>query len=124
MIELLAAGASQTECAEKLGLHANTVWRRMQLSEFRQKVTDACNLLWWESRGLAVTASRKAVSVTEAIMDDESNPATVRLSAARLLMEHGGKTLDQTQVVEKIDQIEGGLESIKDTAAEQHTAAA
>jgi transposase len=90
IVELLS-GCSTTEAANRVGISRSTIWRRTRDASFAQRLADARTELFREItdqlRGHATSAIATLVELCQ-----EAESETVRLGAARAVLDHTART--------------------------------
>jgi len=111
LLAALVEGATVGEAAKAAGLSERTAYRRLaepdlrrDLAERRRQLVDAV------SARLAAVGDSAIDTLLELQAGGEGIPASVRLSAARCLLEHLGKLAELAEVAdvgERLDRLEG-----------------
>jgi HEAT repeat protein len=104
LIAALAAGASIREAAEAAGVGERTVYRRLQDPDFKRRVTQARSAFISGAVGKLAEASIEAVATMRELLSAKSE--SVRLSAARAILEIGPKLREHTELEERIAALE------------------
>ncbi len=98
----LATGVSIREAAEQCGMSERTAYRRRQAPEFMARVTKLRDDMISEALGrLADSMSEAAVALRDLLKTE-----SIRLSAARSLLEFGIKVRDDVEIVARIQALE------------------
>lgn len=101
---LLAAGKTVADAAETAGVSQRTAFRRLDDAEFRAGVTTLRGEMIGRAVGRLADASTKAVETLTALLTSDS--ATVRLGAARSILELGTKLREATEIEERLTALE------------------
>jgi hypothetical protein len=100
----VAAGTSIKEAARAAGVSERTAYRRQQDPEFRRRVAEIRSSFLSDAVGRLAEASTEAVSTLKALLNASSD--SVRLSAARAILEFGPKLREHTELAERISALE------------------
>ena len=110
----LACGATVEAAAKQCDLSDRTVYKRLKEPEFRTRLKDLRGDMVRRSSGMLTTAATEAVRTLLGLLK-ESNPATIRLGAARAVLEIGIKIramaeleVDMMEMEERINSLESG----------------
>lgn len=107
LIAALASGKTHTDAAKLAGVSLRTLTRRLNDPAFRQQVLQARAALIEKATGrLADSATRAADELVELLADES---ATVRLSAARALLDYAGRFTEANDVHERITALEDAV---------------
>jgi hypothetical protein len=108
LVTALAVGATVEQAAERAGVSARTVHRRLGDADFTRRVDEArVDLV---TRAVArVSASATAAADTLRELLGATTPPAVRLGAARSLLELGMKLREHEDLVERVAALEGQL---------------
>lgn len=107
LITALAAGGTVEASARAAGVSETTVYRRLREPAFRQQVADA--------RDEMVTRAIARLSATSTLAADtlrdllKAKAETVRLGAARAILELGGRLREQEDLAERVRALEERL---------------
>lgn len=104
LIAALAAGKTQSEAAHHAGVSLRTVARRVDEPDFRQAVLETRAALIEQATGKLAESTTRAADALIELLADES--ATVRLSAARSLLDYAGRYVETGDLTERISRIE------------------
>lgn len=108
VIAALAGGATVAAAAQQAGVSERTVWRRLQDEPFRRALDEA------QRQGVQTAvaglgrASTRAVRTLVALMSTKQRP-TVRLAAARAVLEMGTRLREQNELEARIEALEAAL---------------
>lgn len=104
IIAALAAGKTHEQAAAQAGVSLRTVARRVTGPDFRQAVLETRAALIEQATGKLADATTLAAAELVALLADESS--TVRLSAARSILDTAGRYAEATDVNERIQRLE------------------
>ncbi len=104
IIAALAAGKTQEQAATMAGVAVRTVARRVTEPDFRHEVLAARAALIERATGRLAASTTQAADALVELLADES--PSVRLSAARALLDYAGKYMETGDVTERISRIE------------------
>jgi hypothetical protein len=100
----LAAGRTVTESAEAAGIGERTAYRRLEDPAFRRLVSELRRQMVDVIVGRLVDASTRAVKTLNDLLTAESE--SVRLGAARSILELGTKFRQLNELEERISELE------------------
>lgn len=116
-----ASGTSLREAARTAGISESTAHRRLKDPAFRRRVSEIRTSFLNEAVGRLAEAANEAVSTLKALLTARSE--SVRLSAARAILELGPKLREQTEIEERIIALErvaaGAEEKAENDEAEE-----
>jgi len=101
----LACGATVEAAARSAGVSERTVYRRLREPDFQKRIKEARTDLVRRSAGLLSAASGEAVRTLLALMK-ESAPPSVRLGAARAVLELGIKVRELAELEAEVRALE------------------
>ncbi len=104
----IAAGLTVADAAKQAGLGERTVYRRLQEPAFQRQVCDIRAAMVAQVSGQLVEASVAAVTTLRGLLDAESE--SVRLGAAKAVLELGAKFRESTELEARIAALEEGQE--------------
>jgi tetrahydromethanopterin S-methyltransferase subunit G len=105
----LAAGKAVADAADAAGVSERTAYRRLDDAGFRGRVTTLRGDMIGRAVGQLADASTKAVqTLTELLVADS---ATVRLGAARSILELGMRLRDANEIEERLSTLEQKVEN-------------
>ncbi|HEX4613882.1 MAG TPA: hypothetical protein VH092_37220 [Urbifossiella sp.] len=114
LVLALACGATVEAAARQAGLSERTVYKRLAESPFQARVKAVRSDMVRRSAGLLSAAAGQAVQTLLALMKDTS-PPSVRLGAARAVIELGIKVREVAELEpelreleERLNRLEGG----------------
>ena len=109
LVTALAVGATVEQAAERAGVSARTVHRRLADAEFARRVDDArAELLGRAMARLSATATA-AVTTLAALLEADVPPA-VRLGAARSILDLALRWREQDELARRLDNVESWIE--------------
>jgi uncharacterized membrane-anchored protein YjiN (DUF445 family) len=103
-IVVLASGGTQADAARASGLASRTISRRMQDPAFRRAVREARASLLERALGKAADVAVEAVEELRRLLRDES--PSIRLGAARAILEHSTRLRESVEFAERLDTLE------------------
>jgi hypothetical protein len=104
LIAALASGATVQAASVAAGVAERTVYRRLEDPAFRRRVSETRGRMLAQAVGLLADASSRAVTTLTNLLEGESE--SVRLSAAKSIIELGCKLRESTELEERINQLE------------------
>jgi hypothetical protein len=104
----LACGASVESAARKVGVSERTVYRRLADPAVQQQLLALRADMVQRSTGMLTAAGLEAVKTLVDLLNG-SQPAAVRLGAARTIVELGLKLRDATDLAERVTALEQQL---------------
>ena len=104
LVAELAGGATVADAARAAGLSESTAYRRLRDDRFKRRVAEARAEMLRRAVAKLTGASVKAVETLEALLTDDM--AFARLSAARSILELGGKLREQLDLAERVAVLE------------------
>lgn len=105
MISALAQGSNLTQAAERAGCSPRTVARRLQREDFRQLVSVERRNYFDRASGLLAGAFMSAAA-TLVDLSRRSTNDSVRLGAARAVLEWGERLRDNLDLEERVAALE------------------
>ncbi|QDU39218.1 Helix-turn-helix domain of resolvase [Maioricimonas rarisocia] len=105
---LVAAGQSVAAVAEQTGVSRRTIYRRLEQAEFRTRVRDLRADMVDQAAGYLSRTAVKAVRTMESLLDSDSD--TVRLGAARSILETGMRLRESAEFAQRLADVEARLE--------------
>src|SRR6266540_2460033 len=100
LVAALAAGRTVRDAAKTAGVSEATAYRRVQEPAFRQAVTEARAKLIETAVGQLAEAATSAVATLRVLL--EADAETVRLGAARAILELGAKLRESVELEQRI----------------------
>lgn len=104
LITALAAGKCVRVAAEEAGIGERTVYRRLEDAAFRRQVDEARGDMISRATGQLSDAATSAVETLRALLTSTSD--TVRLGAARSILELGGRLRESEELEKRIERLE------------------
>ncbi|HEV3146205.1 MAG TPA: helix-turn-helix domain-containing protein [Gemmataceae bacterium] len=104
---ILAAGATVTATAEKLGISRKTIHRKLRKPAFRKLVAELRGQLFSAALGRMAENMTRATDSLASLLD-ASDPA-VKLRASRTILSLAMRLRDSVDVSDRISELEGEL---------------
>jgi hypothetical protein len=104
LIAALAGGATVREASAAGAVSEPTIYRRLRDDDFKRRVSDARGEMLAQAVGKLADASTKAVTTLTELLNGESE--SVRLGAARSVLELGVKLRESTELERRIAELE------------------
>jgi hypothetical protein len=101
----LACGTTVERAAQTSGLSVRSVYRRLANAEFRRRLQGVRDDMLHRAAGMLTAAAMEAVK-TLLSLQGASVPATVRLGAARAILELSLKLGEASELTERIKALE------------------
>jgi hypothetical protein len=117
LIVALACGATPENAAQKTGFGLRTVYRRLAEPDFRKQVQEVRAEMVRRVAGM-LTAAGIASIKTFTTLQDSAQSESVRLGAARAIIELGCKVRESAELTERLAAVEARLESLLDGSSE------
>ncbi len=111
LVLALACGATVEAAARQCDLSERTVYKRLKEPEFQQRVKQVRSDMVRRSAGLLSAASGEAVRTLLALMK-ESAPPSVRLGAARAILELGMKIGELAALEAEVRELEQQIKAL------------
>lgn len=109
LVAALAAGATVRDAAERSGVGERTVYRRLADGAFRRRVSAARAEFVDRAVGQLADAATAAVATLQALLTSPSD--SVRLSAARTILETGTRLRESAELEQRLTELENHLVS-------------
>ena len=106
IIAALCKCGSVIEAAKALGVSKNTVANRMNDDAFKTRYEEAKQNILSEAVNSMKLRTAKAINTLTEIMEDKSNPATVRVSAADSILRHTLRYIEVAELEARIKRLE------------------
>ena len=106
LIAALIRYGSHKRVSEELGISMNTITNRLKRDSVRQLYDEAKAALLGEAVDGMKSQLQGAVDTLTDIMNDKSNPATVRVSAADSLLRHTLRYIEVAELETRIKRLE------------------
>ena len=110
LIAALAGGATVREAAGAARVGERTVYRRLEDAEFKRRVDEARAELLSGAMSRLSAATTDAVTTLTGLLAAESE--TVRLGAARSILDTALRWRDQADLAGRLDNIEAWIEAL------------
>jgi hypothetical protein len=111
----VASGTSLREAARSAGISESTAYRRLKDPAFCRRVSEIRTSFLNEAVGRLSEAANEAVSTLKALLASRTD--SVRLGAARTILELGPKLREQAELEERITALEREAAGVDDEAA-------
>ena len=108
LIVSLACGASVETAAQKAGLSARTVYRRLADPQFQAQVNDVRADMLRRAAAMLTAAGMAAIK-TFTSLQESAQSESVRLGAARSIIELGCKLREMVELTERMAQLEARM---------------
>jgi hypothetical protein len=105
LLSALACGATAEAAAKQCGVSDRTVYRRMEDPGFKARLRDVRADMVRRSAGMLTAAAGEAIRALLALLK-ESAPPTVRLGAARAVLEIGIKVRELAELEAEMQELE------------------
>ena len=107
---VLAGGGTYAEAGTAIGMSERTIKRRMAEESFRQRVAEARSSMVQRTAGML---SQATVVATETLLElmDPSMPPTVRLGAARTVLDAEPDYRETDALLDRLQALEDGFVS-------------
>jgi len=107
----LACGASPENAAQKTGVSLRTVYRRLAEPAFRAQVNEVRAEMVRRIAGMLTAASVGSLKTFTALQESAASES-VRLGAARAIVELGCKMRESVEFIERLAALEARLEQV------------
>jgi hypothetical protein len=107
----LACGASPENAAQKAGVSLRTVYRRLAEPAFRAQVNEMRAEMVRRLAGMLTAASVGSLKTFTALQESAASES-VRLGAARAIVELGCKMRESVELTERLAALEARLEKV------------
>ena len=111
LIAELASGSTKTAAANKAGVHVGTVTARFKDPGFLRALNEQRSDLLSEVSGILASSAAGAALVLEELYSDEDEPAHVRRSAARDVLEFSIRVRELHEMEERMATLEKMVEN-------------
>lgn len=108
MIAALITGATIKEAAKAANVSERTAYRRLEDHAFKAQLATARDRLIGETVGRLVAATSSAVDTLQELLADERS--TVRLGAARSIIEQALRMREASELAERVTRLEHELQ--------------
>ena len=110
LLASLVSGATIANAASRAGIGERTAYRRLDDPSFRAELSGLRHQLLEDTVAEMTAASLEAARTLRALIG-EGEAATIRLGAARAILELGIRVRDQAELSGRVDAIETVLET-------------
>ena len=104
----LACGATVENAARKAGVSTATAYRRLANTDFRERLQQLRGEMVSRASGTLTAASGEAVRTLVELLKNSVSPS-VRLGAARTILEIGMKIREVAELEQRLAELEGRL---------------
>jgi hypothetical protein len=108
-ISALLSQPSVALAAEFVGIGERTLWRWLQLDDFKTAYREARSQLVSQAIALVQSGMSSAVRTLQDIMSDKDAPASARVSAAKTMLDMGLKGIEIEDLEFRISQLENSI---------------
>jgi hypothetical protein len=108
-ISALISSPSISEAAKKVGIGEKTLWRWLQLNNFKRRYQKARRVVVRQAIALVQAGMSDAVKALQEVMRNQKAPASSRVSAARAMIDMGIKASEIMDLELRIENLEGQL---------------
>ncbi len=116
----LAAGRTVREASGRAAVSERTVYRRLKDSEFQKRVAELRSDMVGQAVGMLVEAGSAAVQTLKELLSSQSD--SVRLGAARSILELGVKLRESTELAARVAELEAIAEDNHESQASRQVA--
>jgi hypothetical protein len=117
LILALACGATPENAAQKTGFSLRTVHRRLAEPDFRKRVLEVRTEMARRVVGMLTAAGVSSIK-TFTTLQESAQSESVRLGAARAILELGCKLRESVELTERVSAVEAQLEALLDGSSE------
>jgi hypothetical protein len=110
LIVSLACGTSVETAAQKAGMSVRTVYRRLADPEFQAQVKEVRTDMLRRAAAMLTAAGMAAIK-TFTTLQESAQSESVRLGAARSIIELGCKLREMVEITERLAQLEARMEA-------------
>lgn len=111
LVQELAKGSTKLASANRAGVDVGTVTKRLRDPLFRKLVRDHRSDFLDEVAGILASSATGAALVLEELFNDNSEPAHVRRSAARDVLEFSIRVRELHEMDERMSELEAMVEN-------------
>jgi transposase-like protein len=115
LLQALACGATVEGAARQSGVSESTVYRRLRDAEFRRQIDNLRSEMVQRNAGTLTAAGSESVK-TLVILQQPTNPAAVRLGAAKAVLELGIKIREVATLEQRLAALEEHMLAEQGTA--------
>lgn len=105
---LIATGAVRP-AAKVAGVSETTIRTRLADPDFRVQYEKAKSEILTEACDALSARLTSAVDALYRVLDDDSTPATVKVSAADAILRHGLRYVETANIIRRLDALENGV---------------
>lgn len=105
---LIATGAVRP-AAKVAGVSETTIRARLNDPDFRAQYEKAKSEILTEACDALSARLTSAVDALSSVLDDDSTPATVKVSAADAILRHGLRYVETANIIRRLDALENGV---------------
>jgi hypothetical protein len=105
LLQALTCGATVEQAAQQSGVSARTVHRRLKVPSFQQRLQTARRDIVERAAAMLTAAALESVS-TLLVLQRPEYPPGVRLGAAKATLELGLKVRENSNVLQRIEDLE------------------
>ena len=109
IISALFSFGSNRDAAAALGLSEKAFYERLKKPEFQSKLSAAKADILQAATNRAESRLTAALDTMDKIMQDEENPASVRLNASEALIRQTLRLIELVDVTKRLDEIEAAI---------------
>ena len=107
LVLALAGGQTVRGAAAAAGVSERTAFRRLADPDFRRQVHEARAGMMQQALGKLTAGMSQAADVLQALLKAEAD--SVKLSAARTILETGNRLRDACEIEQRLSELEGRL---------------
>ena len=105
-LQALLVSRTRAEAAKAAGIAESTLRSYMQDAEFMERYKEAFGDMVRDATRQAQQTLSPALSTLREIMEDKSEQAQARITAARSVLEYSLKLCEQTDILEQLRELE------------------
>lgn len=105
-LSALLSNPSVREAAKASGMAERTLFRYLRDPTFSERVREARRGLMDNLQTRLQAKAEGAAKILSDIAEDEGKPASVRVAAARIIIESALKSHEQTELIERLNALE------------------
>lgn len=96
-------------CCKSCGVSETTIRARLNDPDFRAQYEKAKSEILTEACDALSARLTSAVDALYRVLDDDSTPATVKVSAADAILRHGLRYVETANIIRRLDALENGV---------------
>ena len=108
MAALVACGSVRT-AAKAVGCSETTIRTRLTDPDFRAQYEKAKSEILLEACDALSARLTSAVDALSSVLDSDSTPVTVKVSAADAILRHGLRYVETANILRRLDALENGV---------------